>query len=417
MGKARVISNNCNIIIEGDFGPNHLDYFCSAFWDADDARGDAGCVSFDFSGCERAFPNSMVPVCAAACWLRHQGADTRIVLPRTQWLAKHFVQVDWAHLIDPSTYGKSGEFDSRHLAASIFATDEERRLLINACVSLLLKSGDIVGKELNALKWSLVEITGNIFEHSQSPVGGVMQLEFMKGKIAIAVADCGIGILRTLRQSYPALRSDAEAVQHATRMGVTRDPAIGQGNGLSGSLRLASAFKGRFALYSCQGGFVTHKDLPEKLIDLRDPFPGTFLDIQFERGLDPDIDTAISGKPDSGYEVWDIISEEYTDSEGQIFVVNIASETDGLGSRHAGKQCRTLCENLLRDDPQKRLCVDWSGVPVLASSFVDEFVGKMCLNMGPTGFFSRVTFRGMEPLVRRIVDSVISQRLASSFER
>lgn len=133
-----------------------------------------------------------------------------------------------------------------------------------------------------------------------------------------------------------------------------------------------------------------------------------------QRGRTVDLGSVIAGESGTMYEPWDVIGERYTSDDGRHLLVRLAEETDGFGTRAAGRQCRQKCENLLREQPEMALVLDWQGIPVVASSFADEFVGKLCASMGPLGFFSRVRFASVDPLVSRIVDGVVSQRLGST---
>ena len=65
-----------------------------------------------------------------------------------------------------------------------------------------------------------------------------------------AVADAGMTIPATLRDGYPDIVSDTDALERALREGVTRDPSIGQGNGLFGTYQICQRGRGSFVLDS-----------------------------------------------------------------------------------------------------------------------------------------------------------------------
>ena len=91
--------------------------------------------------------------------------------------------------------------------------------------------------------------------------------------------------------------------------------------------------------------------------------------------------------------------------------LRLKDETTGYGTRHAGRQLLTKCLNLLTAEPTKPLLVDWDGVPVISSSFADEFIGKLFVELGPLAFSACVQNTGMEALVRGILDKAIMQRV------
>ena len=249
------------IAIRGEFQPYLLDFLATAYWRAVD-EDPLDEVTFDFSECTRTFPNAMVPACVLAMWLRHDGVCTRLVLPNDPWLRAHFPRVNWAHLIDPDSFDPSDTPADQHLATAVFTDANTQHLLLNRTVELVLRTGDVTGTDLNALRWSLNEITGNVLDHAESNIGGVIQLEVLRERLAFVVADGGKTVYRSLKPTYPYLRTANEAIELATRKGVTRDRDLGQGNGLSGSLRLAHAFQGQFAIHSGEGYFRSQPDKP-----------------------------------------------------------------------------------------------------------------------------------------------------------
>lgn len=116
-----------------------------------------------------------------------------------------------------------------------------------------------------------------------------------------------------------------------------------------------------------------------------------------------------SGEP---HEPVDIIESMYETDTGDAMVLKLRDESTGFGSRPAGRQLRTKCENLLNAEPAKPLVLDWTGVPLVSSSFADELVGKLFASLGPLGFSVRVRNLGMDATVRGLVDKAIMQRAA-----
>ncbi len=94
---------------------------------------------------------------------------------------------------------------------------------------------------LAALEWSITEICDNVINHSESKVGGFLQVIAypQNNLVAFTVADAGKGILQSLKEGIPTLTSDVEAIQQAIKAGVTRNKDAGQGNGLAGTSRIA----------------------------------------------------------------------------------------------------------------------------------------------------------------------------------
>lgn len=65
-----------------------------------------------------------------------------------------------------------------------------------------------------AFEWAVNELTDNVLVHSESTVGGLVQVStFVKfsKRVQFVVADAGIGIPTSLRSGHPEINSDTEA--------------------------------------------------------------------------------------------------------------------------------------------------------------------------------------------------------------
>src|SRR5207302_835688 len=83
-----------------------------------------------------------------------------------------------------------------------------------------------------------------------APVGFVDVSVDASGFIYASIADSGIGIYKSLRESVFAPKSEIDAITLAIREGVTRDSGVGQGNGLWGLARLVEQNGGSLTITS-----------------------------------------------------------------------------------------------------------------------------------------------------------------------
>jgi len=196
----------------------------------------------DFSACDRAFPNGMIPILASVDALRRAGVKTEIVLPASEDLRRLFHNANWAHFVEPDQYPWFDFHHDRHVAAQRFKTPEEQQQLVNACMDVVMRQMALERDVIAGLEWSINEVTDNVLNHAQCQDGGIVQVSTFREaqKVAFGVADAGRGILSSLKEGHPHLRTDAQAIGEAVKAGVTRDPEAGQGNGLAGSLRIAT---------------------------------------------------------------------------------------------------------------------------------------------------------------------------------
>ena len=64
--------------------------------------------------------------------------------------------------------------------------------------------------------------------------------------------------------------------------------------------------------------------------------------------------------------------------------------------------------------PGQRIVIDFSGIPLISSSFADEVLGKLFVEIGPVNFAQRFEFRNLDSTVKQLIDKAISQRVAST---
>ena len=204
---------------------------------------------------------------------------------------------------------------------------------------------------------------------------------------------------------------------------MTSVPDSGQGNGLAGSLRIATQSQGSFKITAGKAQLSVFRDQRTgkfRTMTGRAPsnfkFPGTvvMLDIRTDTEFAIEEALALGGSMPGG--VTDIVDLRYSSESGEL-IIRLCDEAMGFGTRHAGVELRRKCQNLLNAEPGKRLILDWTGVPLVSSSFADEAVGKLFVELGPTNFATRVSHVGTEPLVRSLLDRAVLQRVAQSMVR
>jgi hypothetical protein len=113
------------------------------------------------------------------------------------------------------------------------------------------------------------------------------------------------------------------------------------------------------------------------------------------------------------WEPWDFIDARYEPKEGEFRLV-VSQERRGVGTREAGRAIRTKAENLLHSRPGATLSIDFSGIRMVASSFSDEFLGKLRLGLGPHEFDRRIRIIGLDPSIDAVIRGAMSQRMRSA---
>ena len=367
----------------------------------------------DFSGCSAAMPGPMLGLCAEISALRERKINVSLVLPTNDRLARLFVNANWAFTIDPGSHKRSTYRGYVNLPVIRFHSHKEQPAVVNRLVESILSSiPGIAREDLAAVEWSLNEITDNVLVHSQSPCGGFVQLAnySQRRRVEFSVADAGVSIPATLRARFATL-TDPELLEKATNEGITRDPALGQGNGLYGTFRVASSNGGTFQLLSGHG-LLKYANSELRLTNERVPFPGTLVVASIDCANPLALADALRFG-DEKYKPLDYVELRYEDRTSDDLIFRMHEEALSFGSRGAGTPIRNRIANLVRMNPGRRLRVDMSQVPLLSSSFADEVFGKLFRQLGPTGYSSAIDLVEVGQTARALIDKAIFQRMQS----
>lgn len=210
------------------------------------------------------------------------------------------------------------------------------------------------------------------------------------------------------------MRTDLQAIGEAIKAGVTRNPRFGQGNGLAGSLRITTMTGGSLDITSGSGRVILTKENSKRQPFYQGKFQGTIVCGQIKIDTRFSVSEALNFGHGRNYSPGDIIETQYEMEDKDCLILEMKSESTGFGTRKSGNQIRTKLINLLNAEPRYPLVIDWSGVPVISSSFADEVLGKLFLKLGALSFSARIRNVNMEPLIHGLLDKAISQRLTQA---
>lgn len=368
----------------------------------------------DFIGVQKPYSNGMVPIIALITKLKNQGHEIRVRLPNDQNVADLFIRTNWAYYLDP-TFARFNSAYDRHLHTRQFRDDKDVAIITNDFMDVVLRCMDKVPRDIiSALEWSMYEICDNVINHSESEVGGFVEaVTYSKErKICFTVADAGRGILNSLKEGLPNLKTNVQAIGEAIKAGVTRNKAFGQGNGLAGSSRITTMSGGSLDITSGSGRIYCTSNHSSELEGNRSQFFfGTSVSGQINTISNFSIGKALQF---DGIEFipLNIIDLEYELPDEDALLIKISKETTGVGTRKSGRQLRSKILNMMGSRPGYPVYVDWEGIPVISSSFADEFIGKLYLELGKAKFNSIVKNKNMEILIQQLLDKAISQRLS-----
>lgn len=415
MAESRIFRKNNKLIFQGSFGLQQLHRPLAGLHQAIQEAGYVDVV-LDFSDCEAAYPPPMLALCAQVAKLHYEGVDFSLVLPKSERLQRLFRNTNWAYFIDPRQFEPSTFRGYTQLPATLYSSDEDQSRAVNRIVNAILGAiPDIARKDFAALEWAINELTDNVLVHSQSPVGGLVQVstfERKKKRVMFIVADAGIGIPNSLRQGHPELTSDVDALDKAIREGVTRDKKLGQGNGLFGTYQICSHSKGFFQVESGFGKLSFYEPVGLKVGMEAVPYKGTLVVAEIDFSVPDLLQEALkfNGKV---HEPFDYVESHYEDTTANRVIFKVADEANSFGSRIAGRPLRNRLSNLARMSSAREITIDFTDVALVSSSFADELIGKLFAEFGPMEFMARFKMVGVSETVQQLIDRAISQRLAN----
>lgn len=346
----------------------------------------------------------------------HREAGRRIHLRGDEkaigYLARMGIHERWG-IERPSTRRPSKD-RAPHLPLFSISSDDHVDHAVDRLCELLLDTFEHAAELVPFVEWIANEIAGNIVTHAQSPVPGALcaQVHPRKHRVDIAICDVGVGIRASLGTTQ-TLSSHGAAITTALGRGVTRDPAVGQGNGLAGAYELTRRNAGRLRVWSGDAtfrldrgdarGFVVGPDLP-----------GTGLLFALDTRHPVRLEDTWLGHYGAGD--WSYLTRvaEKTWTSGGLRVRDICPHQRTRGPARALRN-RIVALLAEQDDPTPEmrgpLILDFDGVTNAASSFLDELFGRLAAELGADQMRSRIRCVNLLDITEKMANVVIQQRL------
>lgn len=236
------------------------------------------------------------------------------------------------------------------------------------------------------------------------------QVHSTNNHVSFCIADSGIGIYNSFKNSKYHPRNSVDAITLAIKEGVTRDPSIGQGNGLWGLHQILTNNKGGLVITSQNGSYFL-KDARVKTFDklpfLSKSMGGTIIDFQLDCKKEISISKSLGGHEPVNFRI------ESMESDSGDIIYKMSEQSSGTGTRKSGERIRNDIINIITET-RKTIIMDFSGISVISSSFADELIGKLVVQYGFFGFNQIFRINNMNETVQAILHRSVSQRLGSS---
>lgn len=256
----------------------------------------------------------------------------------------------------------------------------------------------------------------NVIQHSGVEHGFVMGQHHKNTKhIAFTIFDLGQGIYNSFQNSNYQPRTHTDAITLSLQESVTRDKAIGQGNGLFGLSSIIKQSESRLRItsgkgyYSFQpGGDKTYPNIPI----ISNKVAATTIDfiIDYSKGLSLENALIFNGQL---YVPTRLRIENMEDDMGRIRF-NVRKKSYGTGTRQAAELIRNEIMNILLDEP-KQIILDFSGISVISSSYSDELIAKLFCSLGLFQLNALIKIVGLSHEQQTILQKSVIQRITEDY--
>ena len=268
---------------------------------------------------------------------------------------------------------------------------------------------------LSGLSWCINEVMDNVLTHSESGYGLVMaQYHALTKHVVFCIYDSGIGIHKSLCNSPHHPRTEIDAISISMQEGV--GDGKGQGNGLFGLYQIVHENQGRLTITSGASSIMIQKDgeigkfefIP--FIDFN--HKGTIVDFQLDLNKPIDIKKAFNSI--GGFDGFDIRIDNMIE-ENDFIHYDIFENSQGTATRQAGEYIRNDIENILKR-VQNGIVLDFQNVKNVSSSFIDELIAKMVLDLGFVSFNNSIRLMGMTSEIKFLCERSLYMRVHDSWK-
>jgi hypothetical protein len=221
-----------SLYVASDHGTFEFSAFIDLLNDLEPALSEPCNVIIDLSTPGFFGPSGMVPLLALIADLSTKGWSIKVA-PPSAFLEEYWEKAGWIAAL-------KGEDPAEPMSMSTFVplahyqSREQMNERVNLLMDVLAKVSDFEPGVLMAVQWTISELADNVLNHSGGAVGWLQIIARPSAhRVDLVVADRGLGIRETIRQGFPEVTTDAQALRLSIEKGTTRDSTVGQGNGLA----------------------------------------------------------------------------------------------------------------------------------------------------------------------------------------
>lgn len=295
-----------------------------------------------------------------------------------------------------------------------FRNTNDIKIILNGIMDNIRKNIECESGVLYSCEWGINEIMDNVLIHSKQDRGYIL-VNLVKdiNELQVCIFDYGIGIYNSMKQSNFKPVTPADAISLAIQKGVKGGESDGQGNGMWGLFKMITENQGTLIINSGLGGlrYINQSKKVQNAIDLiilDKTYQTTTVYFSFKLNKSIDFRKALETK-----NYVDLYVESYEDDKNNL-IFKVAEENSGTGTRPSGNQMRNKVINLNKQS-KKPVSIDFSGVTLITSSFADEFIAKLLVNVGLIQFQNNIKIVNLDKINESILNKAIAERFHQEF--
>ena len=137
--------------------------------------------------------------------------------------------------------------------------------------------------------------------------------------------------------------------------------------------------------------------------------------VDFQINLDNPIDFNSIFTSIGQYEVFDSRIDDMLSETDDFIHYNVFDNSQGTGTREAGERLRNDVINAIRRK-SRSIILDFAQVQTVSSSFIDEFIAKLVLQMGFIAFNKLVRIINMNDRVSLLCERSLYMRISDEWQ-
>lgn len=301
------------------------------------------------------------------------------------------------------------EEEGRFFPIELLKEDDDLPRIVGKISEVVRANLDNAGAAMPCIHWTMFELLENILLHAEATTPGVVCAQFypQNRRMELAIFDMGRGLKASLEEGGSTLWSHGEAITTALQQGQSRTGEKGRGNGLTGTHEIVRLNGGSIEISTGNVIYDSKKPPHKRFSEFSNAIPGTGLHITFRTDHPIEVARTEFASRNFKFIVEDDQVKMNTEGAPMIKVAEVCKHT---GSRLTGRQLKSVIDESSKSTP---VLLDFEGVTMISSSFIDEAMGQLAQDLGEEKLAGEMSVVNASAEVLEVLKMVLGERLAA----